>query len=103
MVSADLSACHETICRRCAKRNTNFGLDAVLLCAYGLGMEKQASQLIKDWLKSDGRKIGWFADRIGAHPSTVSQWLSGARTPHMTTRRAIEVFTGGAVPASSWD
>lgn len=42
------------------------------------------------------------ADAIGiAHPSLIA-WLRGASRPSDAHKRAIEVWTGGAIPFTSW-
>lgn len=53
-------------------------------------------------MQEDGRKIGWYADKLHAHRSTVSQWLSGTRMPSPVYRAAIETLTEGAVSAQEW-
>lgn len=82
--------------------NRHYCIGKDIFACYGLTMENKAHTKLKAWMKSDGRKIGWYADKIHAHPSTVSQWLSGTRKPSPVYRAAIETLTDGAVSAQEW-
>lgn len=57
-------------------------------------MEKKAQTLLRDWLETERRKVGWFATQIPAHPSSVSSWLTGARTPDRNRRLRMAQLTG---------
>ena len=63
---------------------------------------EQASTLLNNWIKLEGRKVGWLADQLGASPDAVRNWRRGNRLPIMPYRREIERITGGAVPADAW-
>ena len=44
---------------------------------------------IKELLARNGRKVKWLAEQIGCHPTEVSQWIAGRRTPSLP--RAIKI------------
>ena len=44
---------------------------------------------IKELLARNGLKVKWLAEQIGCHPTEVSQWIAGRRTPNLT--RAIRI------------
>ena len=60
----------------------------------------KANELLKAWLKDEGRKSSWLAKHCMADQSTVSHWVNGNRMPHAVNRAAIERLTG--IPASAW-
>ena len=44
---------------------------------------------IKELLARNGLKVKWIAEQIGCHPTEVSNWISGRRTPSLP--RAIKI------------
>ncbi len=44
-----------------------------------------------------------LAEGIGADQSKVSKYCRSERRPNYATRKRIEIFTSGFVPADSWD
>ena len=44
---------------------------------------------IKELLARKGLKVKWIAEQIGCHPTEVSQWIAGRRTPNLP--RAIKI------------
>ena len=44
---------------------------------------------IKELLARNGLKVKWIAEQIGCHPTEVSNWISGRRTPSL--QRAIKI------------
>ena len=44
---------------------------------------------IKELLARNGLKVKWIADQVGCHPTEVSNWISGRRTPSL--QRAIKI------------
>lgn len=63
---------------------------------------EQANTLLNNWIKLEGRKAAWLADRLGVSRDAVYQWRQGNRLPIMPYRREIERITEGAVPADAW-
>ena len=44
---------------------------------------------IKELLARNGLKVKWVAEQIDCHPTEVSQWIAGRRTPSLP--RAIKI------------
>ena len=44
---------------------------------------------IKELLDRNGLKVKWVAEQVGCHPTEVSQWIAGRRTPSLL--RAIKI------------
>ena len=44
---------------------------------------------IKELLAREGLKVKWIAEQIGCHPTEVSNWISGRRSPNLS--RAIQL------------
>ena len=44
---------------------------------------------IKELLARNGLKVKWVAEQIDCHPTEVSQWIAGRRTPSL--QRAIKI------------
>ena len=44
---------------------------------------------IKELLDRNGLKVKWVAEQVGCHPTEVSQWIAGRRTPSLP--RAIKI------------
>jgi hypothetical protein len=57
-------------------------------------MKKNAPQMIRDWLTTEGRKVAWLASQVPADRATASQWLNGHRTPLPPARRRLADITG---------
>ena len=44
---------------------------------------------IKELLDRKGLKVKWVAEQVGCHPTEVSPWIAGRRTPSLP--RAIKI------------
>lgn len=55
---------------------------------------KSLPQRIKSYLADNGLSQKDFADYIACHPSQVSRWIRGLRTPSALRRKLIEEFIG---------
>ena len=44
---------------------------------------------IKELLARNGQKVKWLAEQVECHPTEVSQWIAGRRTPNLP--RAIKI------------
>ena len=44
---------------------------------------------IKELLARNGLKVKWIAKQVGCHPTEVSSWIAGRRTPSLS--RAIKM------------
>jgi DNA-binding transcriptional regulator YdaS (Cro superfamily) len=67
---------------------------------YGAAMT--GYKLFSAWLKKKNVPQLTAARVLLVSPSAVSCWLSARRVPSAAWREAIERWTGGDVPASSW-
>lgn len=67
------------------------------------GPERARSGL-KEWLEHHGQTASWLARELGYAPATASRWLDDERpmVPDQPAREALEILTGGAVPAAMW-
>lgn len=52
--------------------------------------------LLTQFLRDQGRKQRWLADRLGVHESLVSEWVNGRRT--ISEHRARQIATVLGVP-----
>ena len=52
---------------------------------------------IKELLARNGLKVKWVAEQIGCHPTEVSNWISGRRTPSLPRAIKIANLLGCAV------
>ena len=52
---------------------------------------------IKELLARNGLKVKWLAEQIGCHPTEVSQWIAGRRTPSLPRAIKIASILGCAV------
>ena len=52
---------------------------------------------IKELLARNGLKVKWVAEQIGCHPTEVSNWISGRRTPSLPRAIKIASLLGCAV------
>ncbi len=52
------------------------------------------AKYIKDYLDKEGRGVGWFAERIGVHRTTVSRLLHKKVLPDVATCRSIASLLG---------
>jgi len=60
--------------------------------------------MIRQWLRDEGRKALWLASQVPADRATVSQWLTGRRTPLPPARRRLAEITGLPVDAKeTWE
>ncbi len=65
-------------------------------------MKTRALPKLQAWLKIDGNTQAKLAVAASADPGLVSRWAAGMLRPGLSYREAIEVVTGGAVPAIDW-
>jgi hypothetical protein len=61
-----------------------------------------ASAALSSWMKDEGRKVSWLADKAGVDRGAAGRWMRGIQRPHPAFRTAIEEITGGVVKASDW-
>lgn len=59
------------------------------------------AQLLTNWRGEDREQIE-IAERLGIAPETYNRFEHGYRRPNLKYASAIELLTGGNVPASSW-
>ena len=52
---------------------------------------------IKELLARNGLKVKWIAEQVGCHPTEVSNWISGRRTPSLPRAIKIASLLGCAV------
>jgi len=52
---------------------------------------------IKELLARNGLKVKWLAEQINCHPTEVSQWIAGRRTPSLPRAIKIASILGCAV------
>lgn len=65
-------------------------------------MDNKANDLLREWLKVEGRKVKWLASKLHTSPPTVSTWLTAKHKPSWVFRMAIEKITEGAVKVGDW-
>lgn len=58
--------------------------------------------LLAIWLKTEGRKHGWMAEKVATSQKTFGWWLSSRAVPSAAQANHIDTITGGQVPASAW-
>lgn len=54
----------------------------------------KAQDLIRQWAKDGGRKLGWLADQIPVAKSSMSRWMQGGIVPGAIYRNRIAEITG---------
>jgi hypothetical protein len=59
--------------------------------------------LLRAFLKAHGILPVRMAEALDVTRSTGHEWLAGSKRPRAHHRRAIAVWTGGAVPVTSWE
>lgn len=59
-------------------------------------------ELLAQWVAQQGLKKQAVANRLNVSPGQFGRWLSGAVTPQLSHRMAIENLTGGVVKATGW-
>jgi hypothetical protein len=64
-------------------------------------MEKNKNP-IKSWLVANDRNATWLGRQIGLGPSQSAAIVAGRTTASQAQRMAIEMVTGGAIPANGW-
>lgn len=57
---------------------------------------RDGANLLRAWLRDNGKSQTWFAAEVGVTESAVSRLLSGENAP--STALAVECLTGGRVP-----
>lgn len=62
----------------------------------------KAHEKLDRWIKKNGIKKTWLAERCGVTPSAVTMWIKGTNTPLYELRMAIQRITGGAVKVADW-
>lgn len=58
--------------------------------------------LLAGFLKKNGINFAAAGRSLWVSRVTVHHWAEGVKVPCKTNRTAIEIWTGGIVPASSW-
>ena len=56
--------------------------------------QRRASDAIAAWLASRHRNPAWLVDETGVDPSTIGDFLNGARWPKLSTQGKIEAAVG---------
>ena len=54
---------------------------------------------IKELLARNGVKVKWIAEQVGCHPTEVSSWIAGRRTPSLPRAIKIASLLGCTVEA----
>lgn len=49
---------------------------------------------IRKWCDSDGRKLGWLANKIPVGQASLSRWLKGRSMPAPVYRNRLAEITG---------
>lgn len=62
----------------------------------------EGARALAAFLKSNGISMAAAARDLGVADPTVLDWRRGRKRPTAHHRQAIETWTRGAVPASSW-
>lgn len=62
----------------------------------------QGSALFAGFLEKHGVSRRVAAAGLGVSKTTIMFWAKGAQRPELAHRTAIETWTSGAVPATSW-
>ena len=57
---------------------------------------------LAEYLRERAMTREQFAEKVGAHPVTVSKWISGTMFPRREKLARIAALTGGAVTASDF-
>lgn len=57
---------------------------------------------LSDYLEAEGLTRAQFAERVPAHPVTVSKWCSLALRPSWPNMERIKTITGGKVTAGDF-
>lgn len=65
--------------------------------------KQTASEMLRKWLRDEGRKAGWVADQLSVNAATVSRWMNDHKAPHKWHREKLDNLTNGAVPAGAWE
>lgn len=65
-------------------------------------MQHHVMDRLKSYLASTRIKQVDFAAKVGIAPSTLSDLLSGRRTPSLATAGRIAAASRGKVPVSAW-
>lgn len=54
----------------------------------------QAQEMLREWIRKEGRKKGWLAEQIPIGAGDLSLWLAGKQTPRMVYRIRLLDITG---------
>ena len=54
----------------------------------------KAQQLIRDWLASEGRKLGWLAAQVPVNQANLFRWLKSKQMPREVYRIRLSDITG---------
>jgi hypothetical protein len=54
----------------------------------------KAQELIRQWAKEGGRKLGWVADQLPVAKTSMSRWMQGDTTPAAIYRNRLADVTG---------
>ena len=58
--------------------------------------------MLRRYLKAHGIKVAAAAEALGVAPAAIFQWREGRTKPSAVNRAALETWSSGFVPASSW-
>ena len=63
----------------------------------------QAQEIVRGWVKTNGRKFGWLAVQVPVAPNTMSTWMTGRGTPSAVCRARLSDIIGTDVrDVSMW-
>ena len=62
----------------------------------------KGAEMLKQFLDVNGITGVAFARAAGIDPTAISHYLSGRRTPDLSSAAKIERQTCGKIPASAW-
>lgn len=68
-------------------------------------MDRQegARAALAEFIKKNGITLRAAAESLGTSKTSLILWLRGEQRPRPPYRQAIAIWTGGKVPADSWE
>jgi len=54
----------------------------------------QAQEIVRGWVKTNGRKFGWLAVQVPVAPNTMSTWMNGRGIPNAVCRARLSDIIG---------
>lgn len=54
----------------------------------------KAQEVIKNWAREEGRKLGWLAKQVPVTQGTMSAWLAGTNIPSRAARARLTDIIG---------